>query len=50
MICDENIIYSRLTEIFRDIFDDEDLHVKPEMAACDVEGWDSLNHIRLILT
>ena len=43
-------IYSRLTDIFRDVFDDDELVVTPELTAADVEEWDSLNHIRLVLS
>jgi acyl carrier protein len=42
-------VYTRLTEIFEDVFDDE-IKVTPELSAKDVDGWDSLTHIRLILT
>lgn len=42
-------IYSRLTEVFRDVFDLDDLEVHPELSAADVEEWDSLNHIRLVV-
>lgn len=46
---DEAQTYARLTGIFKDIFDDE-ITVTPELSAKDVDGWDSLTHIRLILT
>jgi acyl carrier protein len=46
---DEAQIYARLTGIFKDVFDDE-ITVTPELSAKDVDGWDSLTHIRLILT
>lgn len=42
--------YDKLTEVFRDVFDDEDLTPTPEMTADDVEEWDSLSHIRLMLS
>lgn len=42
-------IYSKLTDIFRDIFDEEGLVLRPEMTAADVEEWDSFNHINLIV-
>ncbi|MDQ1692735.1 MAG: acyl carrier protein [Acidobacteriaceae bacterium] len=42
-------IDTRLTEIFRDIFDDDDLTLRPEMTAADVKDWDSFNHINLIV-
>ena len=47
---DEAQIYERLTEIFRDIFDDDSISLTPELSAKDVDGWDSLTHIRLMLT
>jgi acyl carrier protein len=47
---DEPQIYQRLTEIFQDVFDEDSIHVTPELTAKDVDGWDSLRHIRLILT
>lgn len=43
-------IYEKLTPVFRDVFDDEDLTPTAEMTADDVEEWDSLSHIRLILS
>jgi acyl carrier protein len=47
---DELQIYGRLTEIFQDVFDDESIVATPELTADVVDGWDSLTHIRLILT
>jgi len=47
---DEAQIYGRLTEIFTDIFDLDSIELTPETTADDVSGWDSLTHIRLILT
>jgi acyl carrier protein len=43
-------IYEQLTQVFRDVFGDDTINVKPEMTAKDVDGWDSLANIRLILT
>ena len=43
-------IYAKLNTIFQDVFDDDELVVRPEMTAKDVEGWDSLSHVRLGLT
>lgn len=43
-------LHSRLTTIFRDVFDDPDLVPKREMTAADVSEWDSLSHVRLVLT
>jgi acyl carrier protein len=46
---DDKDIYAKLTPVFQDMFDDEALVLRPEMTADDVEGWDSLSHIRLVL-
>lgn len=43
-------IYRRLDEVFRDVFDEDDIVLRPELTAKDVEGWDSLTHIRLLLS
>jgi acyl carrier protein len=43
-------ILTGLTSVFREVFDDDELVLKPEMTADDVDGWDSLAHIRLILS
>jgi acyl carrier protein len=43
-------ILTRLTAVFREVFDDDELELTPEMTADDVDGWDSLAHIRLILS
>ena len=42
-------IYQTLTEVFHDVFDDDSIALTPEMTAVDVDEWDSLNHIRLIV-
>ena len=43
-------IYERLTPIFQDVLDDDELVPRPELTARDVDGWDSLRHVRLVLT
>jgi len=42
-------ILSELTGIFRDVFDDETLVARPEMTAHEVDRWDSLSHMDMIL-
>jgi len=46
---DEAQIYTRLATIFEEVFDEE-ITVAPALSAKDVDGWDSLSHIRLVLT
>ena len=46
----ENGILTRLTEVFRDVFADDSLVLSPETTALDIEGWDSLAHIPLMLS
>ena len=43
-------VYPQLTEIFRNVFDDDTIVAAPELTARDVPGWDSLSHIRLMLS
>lgn len=38
-----------LTEVFQDVFDDDELELFDEMTAEDVEEWTSLTHIQLIV-
>jgi acyl carrier protein len=42
-------IYARLTEIMRDVFDDETLVATPVLTASDVKDWDSVSHIMLVV-
>lgn len=39
----------QVQEIFRDILDDEDLILTDNTTAHDVDGWDSLSHIQLVV-
>ena len=41
-------IKNRLTEIFQDVFDDDDIILTDNTCADDIEDWDSLEHINLI--
>jgi acyl carrier protein len=42
-------VYERMKPIFADVFDDDGIVIKPTTVAADVDGWDSLAHIRLVV-
>ena len=42
-------ILKKLEVIFRDVFDDEDIVITNESNAAQIEDWDSLSHIRLVV-
>lgn len=42
-------ILAKVEEIFRDILDNEDITLTFETTADDIEEWDSLSHIQLIV-
>ena len=41
-------LWERLNEVFRDVFDDDDIMVDEWTTSEDIEDWDSLEHINLI--
>lgn len=43
-------VHTGLSEIFRETFTRETRPLTPEMTAGDVRGWDSLAHLKLIMT
>lgn len=46
---DTDQILARLTPIFREIFGKPALVVTPKTSARDIENWDSLNHVTLVM-
>lgn len=43
-------ILEQVQEIFRDVLDNEEIELSAEASAKDIEEWDSLSHIQLIVT
>jgi acyl carrier protein len=43
-------IQQKLTETFREVFDDDSIVLRPDLTAKDIDGWDSLTHVRLMLS
>ena len=50
VLMNERASIGALTEIMRDVFDDDDITPTETMTADDVEAWDSLSHIRLLVS
>lgn len=42
-------VYERLNRVFREVFDDESIVVTDETVADDVDGWDSFEHVNLVV-
>ncbi|MDO4188969.1 MAG: acyl carrier protein [Lachnospiraceae bacterium] len=42
-------VFEKVTDIFRDVFDDDDLVIGDSTNSDDIEDWDSLEHIQLIV-
>lgn len=40
----------RLADVFREVFDDDEVVLTPQTTAADVDGWDSLMHVTLIVS
>jgi acyl carrier protein len=43
-------LIARLTDLFREVFEDDSIVLHRAMTASDIEGWDSMAHLRLILS
>lgn len=39
----------QLQGVFREVFGDDDIELREEMTAVDFDGWDSLQHITLMI-
>lgn len=45
----EQEIFRELSAVFRDVFDDETIALRPETTADDIDGWDSQAHVTLVV-
>ena len=41
-------LHHQLEEVFRQVFDNDQLALRDDMTASDIEGWDSVAHINLM--
>ena len=48
LIMSREEILKKITDICRDVFEDETLVIDDDTTASDVDGWDSLTHLSLI--
>ncbi len=42
-------VMARLQAVFREVFDSDDLVLRPDMTAADIPAWDSMTNINLII-
>lgn len=43
-------ILEQVTEIFKEVLDMEEIHLTETTTANDIEEWDSLNHIHIVVS
>ena len=45
---EKNEILKKIQDVFRDVFDNEDIEITVDTVAEDIEEWDSLAHVQLV--
>lgn len=45
----ESATLDRLNGVFQQVFDDDEIEITPATTAKDVEGWDSMMHVTLMI-
>jgi len=48
-VLNEAAVYTRLNELFHELFADEEIVLKPETTAADIDGWDSFNNLNIMV-
>ncbi|MCR5267169.1 MAG: acyl carrier protein [Lachnospiraceae bacterium] len=43
-------VFEKVQELFRDVFDDDDLRISDQTNSDEIDDWDSLEHISLIIS
>jgi acyl carrier protein len=46
---DRETVRSELQGVFRDLFADESIELSERSSAADIQGWDSLNNVRILV-
>jgi len=46
---EKNDVLKKVNDVFIDVLDNEDIELSYETTAADVDDWDSLNHIQLVV-
>jgi acyl carrier protein len=46
---DRDMIFAVLTQVFRDVFRNDNLEIGDSTTAPDIPGWDSLSNIQMVL-
>lgn len=42
-------VLSEMNKVFKEVFDDDEIQINDNVTANDIDGWDSLSHVNLIL-
>lgn len=45
----DEAVWKKLTDVFREVFDDDEIVIGPETTAADILEWDSMSNIQLLV-